>query len=161
MLKTPCKTFLILLLSTLALGCDRETGPRWSYICLEAESGERECHPQLADKEHLLTLLREQEAWYLLAGHGEFRHIAAELTIPAGSGDDPIRIAVDRDDQACSFTHCRLKLSEQVIESMIRSDQFSVTLTRVRIAKQSVRTVDTTETFTTRGLRATLRQAGG
>lgn len=149
----------ILLLSLLTVGCDRDTGPQWNYVCYEGPDAQFECHPQLEDKEHLLTLVREQDAWQLLVGHGELRHIAAALTVEPGSRREPVHLAVEREDQACSFTHCRLELSEQVLETMISAKEFSVTLKRVRIAQQSVRTVESTETFTTQGLRSAMRQA--
>lgn len=150
----------ILLLSALAaVGCDRDTGPQWNYVCFEEEDSQFECYPQLEDKEHLLTLIRTQDAWQLLVGHGELRHIGAALKVEPGSRRDPVHLAVDREDEACTFTHCRLELSEQVLETMIRAKEFSVSLTRVRIAKQSVRTVETTETFSTSGLHSAMRQA--
>lgn len=149
----------ILLLSFLAVGCDRDTGPQWNYVCYEGEDSQFECYPQLEDKEHLLTLIRAQEAWQLLVGHGELRHIGAALKVEPGSRQDPVHVAVDREDDACTFAHCRLELSDQALETMISAGEFSVTLTRVRIAKQSVRTVESTETFPTRGLKSAMRQA--
>lgn len=148
----------IMLLPALMTSCDRDTGPQWHYVCHEGEDAQFECHPQLEDKEHLLTLVRDQDTWQLLVGFGDLRHIGATLNVEPGSRREPIQVAVTREDQVCSFTHCPLPLSDQILEAMISAGEFSVSLTRVRIVPQSVRTVETTETFSAQGLRSALRQ---
>lgn len=135
--------------------------PKWRYVCDEQDHlvKQAECRPQIRGEDLQIALTRDEDAWKLVvAQDGGLGHLFAELTVDSPEGDIT-QLMAHREDKTCFFNHCEFDLSDETIDAIVDAGQFEVSLTRIRIVPHSVRRVETSETFSARGLREALREA--
>lgn len=141
-------------------GCDRETGPKWTYHC-EAEDGvmaPTACHIQLIDKNHILRLVQSNGIWGMQASSGKAGHVRAELTFSPGRGE-PIVITAARKTGSCSSRRCTLVLTNEELAALLKTKQFNLVVKRAEIEPHNIRHLESNEVFPTRGLKDAMEAA--